>query len=244
MALGSARRALQPSARRGAGALWPCAPGRVREAPCRPRRVRIGVGSRSLGWAAGHWGSQFAYPNGWFPAPMRIACPDADRRAREGSAGGQSACRRPTALSHGGGARGRSPPLPQSSSTGAQRRGGGGSGAGDRLAAEAAHIGAARGGALHLPPVGPAVGARTMSCWVVSVLVRATGGRAQRKGAQRHCARCGRGGFAALRCCGPCGLVPVLRARGCGEGLCVWCVVGVLCGSSLRAAGSVRRCTT
>ena len=77
MALGSARRALQPSARRGAGALWSCPPGRMREAPCRPRRVRIGVDSRSLGWAAGHWGSQFAYPNGWFPPPMRIACPDA-----------------------------------------------------------------------------------------------------------------------------------------------------------------------
>ena len=112
MSLGSARRALQPSARRGAGALWSCAPGRVREAPCRPRRVRIGVDNGSLGWAAGHWGSQFAYPNGWFPAPMRLACSDADRRAREGSAGGQSACRRPTALSRGGGARGALHPFP------------------------------------------------------------------------------------------------------------------------------------
>ena len=228
MALGSARRALQPSARRGAGALWSCAPGRVREVPCRPRRVRIGVDNGSLGWAAGHWGSQFAYPNGWFPAPMWIAAP------------GKAA---PEASRHVDG--------PPHSATGAARGGAlhpfpnlpppGPSGVG--AAARAQGI----GWRLRRPTWGRREGAPSTSLqWVRPLgLARccvgwsrslcAQPGAARKGGAPSATVpRCGRGGFAALRCCGPYGLVPVLRARGCGEGLCVRCVVGV-CAASRSA---------
>ena len=52
----------------------------------------IGVGNvarlPALGWARGRWGRQIAYPNGWFPAPMRLV---GKRRRRGARSGGYTA---------------------------------------------------------------------------------------------------------------------------------------------------------
>ena len=54
----------------------------------------LGGRGSALGWATGHWDGQIAYPNSWFPTPMRVSRPNTARRTRKGSAAGNRSAKR------------------------------------------------------------------------------------------------------------------------------------------------------
>ena len=54
----------------------------------------LGGRGSALGQATGHWGGQIAYPNSWFPTPMRVSYPGASLLPRYGSAHSEGPRRR------------------------------------------------------------------------------------------------------------------------------------------------------
>ena len=73
----------------------------------------LGGRGSALGQARGHWGRQLAYPNSWFPTPMRVSRSNTARRTRKGPAAGNRSVKRTP----------RAPPPP--TQRGCARRGGG-----------------------------------------------------------------------------------------------------------------------